>query len=142
MVLAKFAGRVAEVAQEYCERWGARLQVGRAARKLRRDHARAHRIHAGEEGIAPGGAALHGHVVHEDRAFVADAIDVWGFTDHQAAMIDMRLHKADVVTHDEEDVGLLLLLRRCRNDSPYHDGDSRQESQASFSPTYFHFRSP
>src|SRR6516225_3872388 len=111
MVLAKFAGRVAEVAQEYCERWGARLQVGRAARKLRRDHARAYRIHAGEEGIAPGGAALHGHVVHEDCALVADPIDIWSFAHHQSAVIDTRLHDADVVTHDEKDVGLLWLLR-------------------------------
>jgi len=57
-----------------------------------------------------GGAALHGDVVHEDRAFVPDAIDVGGFPNHQAAMVDARLHPADVVAHDEEDVGLLLLL--------------------------------
>src|SRR5262249_40652218 len=40
VVLAELAGRVAEVAQEYCERRCARLQIGRAARKLGRDHAR------------------------------------------------------------------------------------------------------
>ena len=58
------------------------------------------------------------YVVHEDRAFVADAVDVGGFPDHQAAMVDARLHPADVVAHDEEDVGLLLLLRGRRQCSP------------------------
>ena len=92
--------------QELGERRGAGPQIGRAAGQLRRDHAGAQRIHAGEEGVAPGGAALHGDIVHEDRAFVADAVDVGRFPDHQAAMVDARLHPADVVAHDEEDVGL------------------------------------
>jgi len=59
-----------------------------------------------------GGAALLGVVGHEDRAFVADLIDVRRLADHQAAVVDARLHPADVVTHDEEDVGLPLLLLR------------------------------
>ena len=46
------------------------------------------------------------------RALVADAVDVGRLADHQAAMIDARLHPADVVAHDEQDVG--LLLRQCR----------------------------
>ena len=105
VVLAELAGGVAEIEQELGERRSAGPQIGRAAGQLRRDHAGAQRIHAGEEGIAPGGAALHGDVVHEDRAFVADAVDVGRFADHQAAMVDARLHPADVVAHDEEDVG-------------------------------------
>src|SRR5262249_54297515 len=109
-VLAELAGGVAEVAQEHRERWRAGPQVGRAARQLRRHHAGAHRVHAGEEGIAPRGAALHGDIVHEDRALVADAVDVRRLAYHQAAVVDARLHPADVVAHDEEDVGLLLLL--------------------------------
>ena len=40
VVLAELAGGVAEVEQELGERRRARPQVGRAARKLRRDHAR------------------------------------------------------------------------------------------------------
>ena len=61
--------------------------------------AKPQRIHAGEEGVAAGGAALHGEIVHEDRALVADAVDVRRLTDHQAAMVDARLHKANVVEH-------------------------------------------
>jgi hypothetical protein len=68
-------------------------------------------MHACEESIAPRRAALLGVISHEDRAFVPDAVNVGGFPDHQAAVVDARLHPADVVAHDEEDVGLLLLLR-------------------------------
>ena len=109
VVLAELAGGVAEIEQELGERRGAGPQIGRAAGQLRRDHARAQRIHAGEEGIAPGGAALHGDIVHEDRALVPDAVDVGRFPDHQAAVVDARLHPADVVAHDEENVGFLVL---------------------------------
>ena len=110
MVLAELAGVVAEIEQELGDRRRAGTQIGRAAGQLRRDHAGAQRMHAGEEGVAAGGAALLGIVVREDRAFLADAIDVGRLPDHQAAVIDARLHDADVVAHDEEDVGLLLRL--------------------------------
>ncbi len=54
-----------------------------------------------KKALRPGGAALLGVVRHEDRAFVANAIDVGRFPDHQAAVINARLHEADVVAHDE-----------------------------------------
>ena len=59
-----------------------------------------------KKALRPGGAALLGIVVREYRAFIADAVDVGRLADHQAAMVDARLHDADVVAHDEEDVGL------------------------------------
>ena len=59
VVLAELAGVVAEIEQELGQRRGAGSQIGRAAGQLRRDHAGAQRIHAGKEGVAPGGAALH-----------------------------------------------------------------------------------
>ena len=113
VVLAELAGGVAEITQEPCKRRGAGLQIGRAAGQLWRDHTGTHRIHAGEEGIAAGRAALHRHIVHEHCAFMPDAVDVGRFPDHQAAMVDARLHPADVVAHDEEDVGLAG-LSQCR----------------------------
>ena len=67
-----------------------------------------------KKALRPGGAALLGVIVPEHRTFVADAIDVGRLPDHQAAVIDARLHDADVVAHDEQDVGLLLLLLRLR----------------------------
>jgi hypothetical protein len=107
MVLAELAGGVAEIAQEPCERRRSGPQIGWAARELRRYHARAQRIHAGEEGIASRRAALLGIVSHEDRAFIADAVDVGCFPNHPPAVIDARLHQADVITHDEKDLGFV-----------------------------------
>ncbi len=101
VILAELAGRIAEIMKEFCERRSAGPQIRWAAWQLRWDHAGAQRMHAGEEGVASGRAALLGVVGHEDRAFLADAIDVGRFSDHQAAMVDAGLHPADVVTHDE-----------------------------------------
>src|SRR6516225_11086699 len=126
VVLAEFAGVVTELTQEHGERRRAGQQVGRAAGQLRRDHASAQRMHAGKEGIAPGGTTLLGVVVHEDRTLLADAVDVGGFSHHQAAVVDARLHPADVVAHDEEDVGFLLLLRACHR----HGGERCEEAEA------------
>ena len=112
MVLAELACGVAEIEQEPCERRRASPQIGGAARNFRQNHADAHRLHAGDEGSTPSRAALLGIVGHELCAFMADAIDVGRFSDRQALVINARLHPADVVSHDEKDVGLLL-RRRC-----------------------------
>ena len=55
-------------------------------------------------------------------ALAPDTVDVGRFPDHQAAVVDARLHPADVVAHDEQDVGFLVLRlagsdrakKRCR----------------------------
>ncbi len=64
-----------------------------------------------KKAVAPGRAALLGVVVGELRAFLADLVDVGRLADHQALVVDARLHPADIIAHDEEDVGLLWLLR-------------------------------
>ena len=110
MVLAELAGVVAEIEQELGDRRGAGPQIRRAAGELRRDHAGAQRMHAGEEGVTTRRAALLGVVLGKHRPFLADLVDVRRLADHQAAMIDARLHPADVIAHDEEDIGFLLWL--------------------------------
>ena len=40
-----------------------------------------------------------------------DAVDIRRFSDRDTLMIDARLHPADVIAHDEEDI---RLLRRSR----------------------------
>src|SRR5262245_8627403 len=102
VVLAELASGVAEVPQEHCKRRGTGSPPRGAARERRRDHASPKRIHSGEKGIAARGAALHGYVVHEDAALLANAVDVWRLANHQTAMIN--LHPTDVITHDEENV--------------------------------------
>ena len=48
-------------------------------------------------------------------------------------MVDARLHPADVVAHDEEDVGFLLLLRGRRR-ARHRDGGNRcQQSEPDIS---------
>ena len=134
MVLAELAGIVAEIDQELSERRGAGPQIGRAARQLRRDHAGPQRIHASEEGIAPGGAALLGVVVDEFRALIADAVNVGRLADPQTAVVDTRLHQADVVPHDKEDVWLLsrsLGMSLCRpKPSPQRTGRKQRRAAA------------
>src|SRR5262245_27312897 len=84
-------------------------------------------MHSCEEGIAPRRAALLGIVVGELRALLPYAVDVRRFPDHQALMVDTRLHPADVVAHDEQDVGLLLLLRGRRHACHCHSGEKGQQ---------------
>ena len=108
MVLAELAGVVAEIEQELGDRRGAGPQIRWTAGELRRDHAGAQRMHAGEEGVTTRRAALLGVVLGKHRPFLADLVDVRRLADHQAAMIDARLHPSDIVAHDEEDVRFLL----------------------------------
>src|SRR4029077_14857288 len=110
MVLAELAGVVAKIEQKLGDRRGAGPEIRRATGQLRRNHAGAQRMHTGEECITTRRAALLGVVLGELRAFLTDLVDVRRFADHQALMVDARLHPPNVVAHDEEDVGLLLLL--------------------------------
>jgi hypothetical protein len=91
-------------------------------------------MHAGEEGVATRRAALLGVIGRELRPLAADPVDVRRFADHQALVVDARLHPADVVAHDEQDVG--LLLRRLRNgrSGHRHRGQGRRRDQGSLGP--------
>jgi hypothetical protein len=71
---------------------------------------------------------------------LADAVDVGGFTDHQTAMIDVRLHPTDIVAHDEEDVGLLLLCG-CWHVRGHHGSDGCKQAEA-FNVSDVHSCSP
>ena len=57
-----------------------------------------------------------------------DPVDVRCFPDHQAAVIATRLHPADVIAHDEQDVGFLV-LRLGRSDC----AEKRSRAQAATS---------
>jgi hypothetical protein len=108
VVLAEFSRVVAQVQQEFGERRRARQQVTGGAGQLGHDHARPQRMHAGEESRATSGAALLGIISHESRAFIREAINVRGLTDHKPLVISGDVHDADVVAHDEQDVGFFV----------------------------------
>ncbi len=107
VVLAELAGVVAEIQQEFCQRGRARQQRTGGTRKLRHDHARPQRMHAGEECSATRRAALLGIIGHEPRAFIREAVDVGRLPNHEALMVSTHVHDADVVAHDEQYVGLV-----------------------------------
>ena len=73
---------------------------------------------------------MHGVVVHEAAAFAGQAVDVGRFPDHQALVIRTDIHDADVVTHDEQNVGFLT-LSGCHAGGG-DDGKDRQKSHNRF----------
>ena len=141
MVLAELAGVVAEIEQELGDRRGAGPQIRWTAGELRRDHAGAQRVHAGEEGVTTRRAALLGVVLGKHRPFLADLVDVRRLADHQAAVINARLHPSDVIAHDEEDIWFLRLLcaSRCARD---YCGSSYRKQTEPQSSSGVHAKSP
>jgi hypothetical protein len=63
---------------------------------------------------APGGAARLGVVVGEQGAFGRELVDVRGAPGHHAAVIRADVPHANIVAHDEHDVGLRLAKRHAR----------------------------
>src|SRR5450432_3338211 len=96
VVLAELARAIAEVIQELSKTRRAGAQIRNRARQLRQDHARAERVHSGNERTAPSRAARLRVVVHEHPAFLGDTVDVWCFTDHQTTVVATRLHPTNV----------------------------------------------
>ena len=107
VVLAELSGRVALRLQHLGD--GGVFRRGRAPRRQADlGEAGADRRLAGEEGGASGGAALLRVPVGEQRAFSRDAVDVGRAVAHHAEIVAAGIEPADVVTHDEEDVGFLV----------------------------------
>jgi hypothetical protein len=42
---------------------------------------------------------------HELGAFIGNALEVWRFTDPQTILVADQLHPADVIAHDEQELG-------------------------------------
>src|SRR4029077_5723988 len=137
VILAELAGGIAQIVQELGEGRRAGRQIRNGARQLRQHHPRAVRMHSGEEGRAPGRAARLGVVSHEYAAFLRDAIYAWCFPDHQAAMIAARLHPADIIAHDEQDI-CFLVLRMGRNDRAKKRSRRYNQRQAIMYHVSFH----
>src|SRR4030095_16410982 len=112
-------------------------QIGNGARQLRQHHARAVRMHSGEERGAPSGTAGLGIVVHEHATFLRNPVDVRRFPDHQAAMIAARLHPADIIAHDEQDVWFLV-LRLGRSDRAGSASRAKKKQKAVIYYVSFH----
>ena len=86
-----------------------------------RRKARAQRDLPGDEVGAAGGAARFRVVVGEAHAIGGELVEIRRLAGHDALVIGADIVHADVVTHDDDNVGLLLLLRRCWR-APNHRG--------------------
>jgi hypothetical protein len=71
----------------------------------------------GDERRTPRRAALLPIPVCEARTFLRNAVDIGRVLPHYTLMIGTRVEPADVVAHDDEDVG--FLLRLCLGEAAY-----------------------
>ena len=109
VVLPKLPGSVSERLQNVRDAWIFRAQAGIGPGQADfREPGTDGRL-PGDERRASGGAALLTIPVRKHRAFFGNTVDVGCLVSHDAAMIDARVEPADVVAHDDEDVGFLLL---------------------------------
>ena len=109
VILAELAGGVAL----RFERGGNGASLGgqsyRRTGLADRGHAGADRQLAGDEVRATRRAACLGVVVGEQHAFFGELVEVRRLPGHQAPVIGTDVPHADVVTHDDDDIGLLFL---------------------------------
>ena len=105
------------------------LQADVGAGQADLGEAGAERRLAGDEGRAAGGAALLGVVVGEDRALVADPVDVGRAVAHQALGVDRQVRLADVVAEDDEDV---RFRRRLLREGERARRNGEREAQAEY----------
>src|SRR5829696_10487082 len=85
---------------------------------------------AGDERGPAGGAGLLAVVVGEDRALVGDAVEVGRAIAHLAAVVGADVPVADIIAHDDDDVGLLLRLLG-RNGRDHGGGERREQAETS-----------
>src|SRR5258708_28992417 len=118
MPLAREVGRVAVLLEELGDGRGFLAQE---ILITRRDDDRQRRTDGnapGDERGAASGATRLAVPTGEMRAFLGDAIDVWGrMAEVCASTRDItEVTPADVVGHEDDDVGLLLRKSRCRSE--------------------------
>ena len=114
VVLAELAGGVAHALEGGRDGGGLGRKPGRCAGLADGRHAGADRQLAGDEVGAPRRAAGLGVVVGEQHALGGDLVEVRRASRHHAAVISADVPDADVVAHDDDDVGPLLRLSRRR----------------------------
>ena len=112
VVLPELTGHVALRLEQ---RRDGRIFLLHALRRTGQSHfgqAGAHRGLASDEGGPAGGAALLAVPVGEQRAFVGNAVDVWCLVTHHPMVVGADVELANIVTPDDQDVGLFGRLHR------------------------------
>ena len=107
VVLAELAGHVALRLEQTGDGRVFLLHAFGCAGQSDLGQAGAHRRLAGDERGAAGRAALLAVPVGEDGAFFGDAVNVGRLVAHHAHVVGADVELADVVTPDDQDVGLV-----------------------------------
>ena len=110
VVLAKLAGGIAEALHDGGHGDVGFLPTFRGARDADLGHAGADGNGAVDERGAAGGAGLLAVIVGEENTLVGDAVDVGRLVAHHAAVVVADVLGADVITPDDQDIGLLCRL--------------------------------
>ena len=130
VVLPELAGGVAPGLEQLGDRRVLGLEPLGGARQADLEHPRADGGLAGDEGGPPGGAALLGVGVGEERPFLRDAVDVGRAVAHHAAVVGAHVPVAHVVAEHHQDVGLLARLGLRRDGAQrHHDGGEKRRRQ-------------
>ena len=107
VVLAELAGRIAEILHELPNRGILEAQTERRAWRADLGEAGSDWRLASNKGGASGSATLLPIEIGKHRAFLGDAIDVRRLVTHDAVVVATGIEPANVVGHDEENVGLV-----------------------------------
>ena len=109
MVLAELSGHIAERLEQFGE---CRILFGETFFRTRQPNfqkAGPHWALSGDKRSAAGRAGLLTVIVREDRTLVGETVDVGRAIAHHSAIVGADVPVADVIGHDDEDVGFLLL---------------------------------
>src|SRR6516164_3136456 len=112
MVLAELSGLVAHPLQRSSNRHGLGGNAEWCSRLAYRCHAGANGQFARDEVGAACRTTRLGVVGIETHSFSSKLVEVGSESRHHALVIDANVEPANVVTHDDDDVGLFS-LRRC-----------------------------
>ena len=126
MVFAELARGVTHRPQHRGDGRRLRRQADRRAGLAHGRHAGADRQLAGDEVGAACRAARLGVVVGEQHALSSNLVEVRRAACHHAAVVGADVPHANVVTHDDDNVG--LPLRSCRREPRHHASKQRQHT--------------
>ena len=130
MVLAELAGRIALRFQHGGDRDGFRRDADRRAGLADRGHAGADGQFTHDEVRATRRAARLGVIVGEQHAFLGQLVEVRRLAGHHVMAIGADVRYPDVIAHDDQNVGFLILRGSARSNCQPRDGSTDRQSEA------------
>ena len=106
VVFSKLAGDIALSLEQLGDRYVAGLQTFLGTRQAHLQQAGAEAALAGDKTRASGRAALLAIPVGEEGSGLGDGINVWRLVAHHALVVGTDVPIADVVTPEDQDIGL------------------------------------